>query len=511
MDYNRSSTNYENLYTRYKDDSAVLKTESYAHWTIPSVFADPELRDGKRVSVRKDYQSVGALYVNSLSAKLARLLFPSNQPFFRIDSTGSMAQLAEAMGAQEADLASGLSELENTAYRRVFLKSSYHQLVHAMKLLIITGNVLLYRDSDSGNMNAFSIRQYALTRDGGGKVLDIVLKERTVIQELPLEVRHLFRGRKADDAIYIYTRIQRQKREATDVFVVTQQLEGGIMLDNRAVYPEAICPYIPAVWNLVTGENYGRGLVEDYAGDLAKLSALSEALSLYEIESCRVLHLAKPGSQIDVDSMASEESGAWVAGDPGQVSAYEAGDYNKIQALAAEVANIGGRLAPAFMYSQNQRDAERVTAEEIRQNAEEAESSLGGVYSVIADTLHIPMAHILCWEVNPKFVGEVVKRGLTLSVLTGVAALSRSADVTALLQAAQALGVILPVIQANPRIDPDKVTDMVLQGFGLNTKELYRTEEQLKALQAQQQPLSPNAADPSLAGVSTAIDQAGLA
>lgn len=506
----QSNIIYENLYTRYKDDSAVLKTESYAHWTIPSVFTDPELRDGKRLPVRKDFQSVGALYVNSLSAKLARLLFPSNQPFFRIDSTGSLAQLAEAMGAEQADLASGLSELENTAYRRVFLKSSYHQLVHAMKLLIITGNVLLYRDSDTGNMNAYSLRQYALNRDGTGKVLDIILKERTVIQELPLDVRHLFRGRKADDAIYVYTRIQRQRRTATDVFVVTQQLEGGIMMNNRAVYPEAICPYIPAVWNLVTGENYGRGLVEDYAGDLAKLSALSEALSLYEIEACRVLHLAKPGSQVDVDSMAAEESGAWVTGDPAQVQAYEAGDYNKIVALSNEVNNIASRLAPAFMYSQNQRDAERVTAEEIRQNAEEAESSLGGVYSVIADTLHIPMAHILCWEVNPQFIDELINKGLTLSVLTGVAALSRSADVSALTQAAQVLSVILPVVQVNPRLDPDKVTDMVLNGFGLNTKELYRTPEQLKQLQQQQQPVQPNGADPSLAGVSTAIDQSGL-
>ena len=43
---------YENLYTKYRDDSAILKTEDYAHWTLPTVFADPDLRDGKRIQVR---------------------------------------------------------------------------------------------------------------------------------------------------------------------------------------------------------------------------------------------------------------------------------------------------------------------------------------------------------------------------------------------------------------------------------------------------------------------------
>lgn len=497
---------YEALYTKYRDDSAILKTEQYAHWTLPTVFADPDLRDGKRIQVRRDYQSVGALYVNTLSAKLARILFPANQSFFRIDSTGDAAQLAEAMGASSADLSNGLAELENTAFRRIFLKSSYHQLVHAMKLLIVTGNVLLYRDSTTGNMNAYSIRQYSMCRDGSGKVHDIILKERTIIAELPLEVRSAYRGRKEDQGVCLYTRIKRERRMLGDVFVVTQQLEDGIMLDNREVYPEAICPYIPAVWNLVTGETYGRGLVEDYAGDLSKLSSLSEALSLYEIESCRVLHMAAPGSQIDVDSMAQEESGAWVAGDPGRVQAYEAGDYNKIQTLMSDVQQIAQRLAPAFMFVQNQRDADRVTAEEIRQNAEEAESALGGVYSVIADTLHIPMAHILCWEVNQDFINELLASGLTLSVLTGVAALSRSVDVTKLIQASQALAVILPVFQNTPRVDPEKVLDMVLTGYGISTSDIYRTEEQLQQLQAAQQPV-----DPGLANTAQTITDTGLA
>ena len=48
---------------------------------------------------------------------------------------------------------------------------------------------------------------------------------------------------------------------------------------------------------------------------------------------------------------------------------------------------------------------------------------------------------------------------------------------------------------------------MVFNGFGINTKDVYRTEEQLKQLQAQQQPIAPDGATPELANVATTIQQ----
>lgn len=480
---------YSSLYRKYMDDSAILRNEKYAHWSLPTIFADPDLRTGRQVSVQRDYQSVGAMLTNNLASKLAALLFPSNQSFFRLDSTVNTTTMASDLGVSQTDLASSLANLENTSYRRIFLKSSYHQIVHTMKLLIATGNCLLFRDGPGTNLHAYSLRQYALLRDGSGKVMDIVLKERTSKAMLDSAGQAHFAERQEYDALCLYTRIKRERRTVGDVFVVTQMIE-DYKLDTRDEYPEAICPYIPITWNLVTGENYGRGLVEDYAGDFAKLSEVSEALSLYEIEACRVLHLVTPGAGGDVDDMATRLSGAWVAADAEKVKAYEAGDAPKIAAISAELAQITQRLSPAFMYTGNTRDAERVTAEEIRQQADEANQALGGVYSAIADSMHIPLAHILVNEVNPAFVSEVLAGGLTLSVLTGVAALGRSADVTKLIQISQALSVILPVFsQASKRMDVDRTINKVFEGFGLNVEDYSKTKEELQAQQvaAQQQ------------------------
>ena len=97
--------------------------------------------------------------------------------------------MALAMGARESDLTATLADLENASYRRIFMGSSYHQLVHAMKLLIATGNTLIYRDSAEGRTLAYSLRQYTVLRDGTGKVLDIVLKERVSYASLPPEAQ----------------------------------------------------------------------------------------------------------------------------------------------------------------------------------------------------------------------------------------------------------------------------------------------------------------------------------
>lgn len=478
---------YENLFNKYRDDSTITKIESYAKWSLPTIFADVDIRNGQRVPVARDFQSVGAMLTNYLASKLTQLLFPANQPFFRLEGTQDMGTLAMMIGSNEGELTATLADLENSAYRRIFMGSSYHQLVHAIKLLIATGNTLIYRDSEEGRTLAYSLRQYTVLRDGTGKVLDIVLKERVAYSTLPDEVKVLFKGRKDTDELILWTRCQRKHRSKSDTFEVSQQVE-QFSIGDISEYPEKICPYIPVVWNLVTGENYGRGLVEDFAGDFAKLSELSQSLTLYEIEATKVLHLVSPGSGTDVDELQDAESGEYVQGKAGEVAAYEAGDYNKIRIIMEDLQAIYQRLAPAFMYSGNVRDAERVTAEELRMNAQEAEVSLGGVYSSLADSLHVPLAHILVNEINPSFITEVVQGGITLNVLTGVAALGRSSSIQNLLEAANDLALCLPVFaQASNRFDKERIIDMILLGRGVKLSDVMKTEEQLQQDLAAQQ------------------------
>jgi hypothetical protein len=63
-------------------------------------------------------------------------------------------------------------------------------------------------------------------------------------------------------------------------------------------------------------------------------------------------------------------------------------------AIASQaIEELFGRLAKAFMYQANTRDAERVTAYELQRDAQEAENTLGGAYSMLSTATRFACAY----------------------------------------------------------------------------------------------------------------------
>lgn len=481
-------TTYKALFERYRDDSLIQKAVRYSRWTVASIMADLEraARSGTRQDVERDFQGMGALLVNNLSAKLASLLFPTSRPFFRVSLSEELKTVAEQAGLSQAEIASSLARMEMDACQQLFKNASYNQLVIALKHLIVTGNVLLFRDSAASKTVAYGLQAFALRRDGRGVVQDCVLREYVDFNELDpkfqkqLRIRYQNRSYEGHDAtLELYTRIKRERKGKKFGYEVSQEIE-GLPVGKPGYYPEHACPWQFPTWNLVAGEHYGRGLVEDFAGDFAKLSELSEALALYEVESMKIVNLVTPGSGTDIDELAGAESGEWVAGTPDSVNFHESGSAQKIDAIQRDLEQVFSRLARAFMYTANTRDAERVTAYEIRRDALEAENVLGGVYSSLAEGMQVPMAPVLLLEVNPGALQGIITEDVKLDVMAGIPALGRSVDVQNILAAAQELAAIAPALaQIDPRIDMTKLADLVYAGRSVDTTLLFKSDEQM--------------------------------
>lgn len=486
--------NYESLYDEYKDTHLLKKAENYALWTIPSAFPENyrEVGQGQmkhNQPIEYDYQSMGAILVNHLAAKLAGLLFPLNQAFFKINPTDKLKQIgAEVFQAKQDEINSKLVELENAACKQLFVNAAYAQLIQAMRYLIITGNCLLKRMGTKTVV--YSLRNYTTLRDNEGTVLDIVLREARTYGSLPPELQALvdMKAHKRSDDVVVWTRVERKTIEKDGmshvVMEVSQQIN-GTNIGVPSQYPVNLCPYIPVVWNHVNGDSYGRGHVEDHGGDFAKLSDLSRALTIYEIDACKVVNLVKPGATVDLEALNAADTGDWVQADPQAVGKQETGDYAKIQELLADLNVIFGRLSMAFMYQGNVRDAERVTAEEIRQNAQEAEKALGGVYSQLSLGMHLPLAYLLTQEVDPMFITAVVAQEVDLEVVTGVNALGRATEVQQLFMAVQELAAIVPALKTiSARFDTERIVDMVLQSHGVNLTDVMLSKQALEQQQA---------------------------
>ena len=477
-----SRETYESLYRTYTDDSLKRRLEYYALWTIPSVFPkDETVVPNGNAQIEHDYQSIGALMVNRLATKLASTLFPPNSSFFRIEANDQLKEYIDREGIKS------LVALENKACRKLLLNASYAQLVQALRLLIITGDVLLRRENEK--VRVFSLKNYVVRRNNVGEDQDIILKECIRYAELPQYLKEVIEVKQPTDTVTLYTRIQRVVTEVNGLpltkWVETQEVEGK-PVNYEATYSDVLCPYFTVKWNHVNGDMYGRGYVEEYTGDFAKLSELSQALTEYELNSCIVLNVYNPAGQFDIDRAVQAVNGDWVTGQVEAVQKYEVGDFQKIQTLGAQIAEVANRLNTAFMSTSNQRNAERVTQYEIMMNANEAEQVLGGVYSQLSQSLHIPLAYLLLNEVQPSFIHAVQQGEFRLEILTGLQALSRSSENQSLVTATAEINAIVPILQSFKQFNLNKVVEGILRANGVNVEDITYTEDEMKAIAAQE-------------------------
>ena len=219
----------------------------------------------------------------------------------------------------------------------------------------------------------------------------------------------------------LYTCVQRY---AKDKYIVWQEIE-DVGYCHKRVGNETTdtLPWIPLTWDLVRGKDYGTGLVESYSGDFHTLSSLAEAILDYTVILTDVKTLVNPAGQTDVNDIIEAPSGAYVLGVEEDLYVHTPNVSGATDFLEKQFAVVERRIGVAFlMNSSVTRDAERVTAEEIRMQALELESSLGGVYSRLAEELQLPLAKRLLVRLDKEF------KDIVPIVVTGLESLSRSSQ-----------------------------------------------------------------------------------
>lgn len=478
-------------FEQYRDSQVVLKSRRYAFWTLPQLMADMD-HIGTTQVLQRDYQEIGALLVNNLGAKLASLLFPGSVPFFKVAPSAELLKRAERSGRTSTDVAAGLAKMELEASKRLFINASFNQLVQAMKHLVVTGNVVLHRDSKLRRSSAYGLQAIGIRRDGRGTLLDLVIRELTSFAGLSQEMQRVLRVKNPvkyaldasrwDINVELYTRVERKYGASGAVYYEeTQQVE-DIDVGEPGVYPEHLCPWTAVAWSLIPGEHYGRGLVEDFAGGFAKLSDLSEALALYGISAMKFVNLVAPGQGANIDELQAAETGEYVQGTKDGVTVHEVGDGQKIAAIAAQIEGTFGNLARAFMYKGNTRQAERVTAYELQLEAQEANTVLGGNYSSLAESVQVPTAHLLLTEVEPGMLQGIISGALKLDIEAGIPALGRAAAVQSILTVARDAAAVVPALtQLDKRVNPARLMDLFYAGSSVITSDFFFTADEQAA------------------------------
>jgi hypothetical protein len=155
------------------------------------------------------------------------------------------------------------------------------------------------------------------------------------------------------------------------------------------------------------------------------------------------------------------------------------------------IGRIEQRLSFAFLLNSaiqaGAAGRDRVTAEEIRMVANELESGLGGVYSILSVELQVPLVNrkmaLMEREGSlPRLPKDIVKPQIT----TGLDALGRGNDKAKLIEFIQTLaGTMGPEVMAK-FVNSRELITRLAAADGLDTYKLIKSEEDLMAEEQQQ-------------------------
>lgn len=455
--------------------------------TIPSLLPPCGQTDTMRLET--PFQGVGARGVNNLASKLLLALLPPNSPFFRLKIDDfTLAQLQNADPAMKTEMESGLSRIEQAVMTEIETSSDRVAVFEILKHLLVAGNVLMDMSRQEG-MRVFHLDRYVVQRDPMGNMLEIVIHETLAPIALPEHIQKVVTARmdSSEKTVNLYTWIKRTDKQWT----ITQEVKGIVIPESKGSYPLDRCPFIALRGNRIDGEDYGRGYVEEYLGDLKSLEGLSRAIVEGSAAAAKVLFLIKPNGTTRAKTLAESPNGAIREGNADDVTVLQLQKFNDFRVAYEQMGRIEERLSYAFLLNSSiQRNAERVTAEEVRFMARELEDALGGLYSILAQEFQLPYVRrkIHQMEKNKK-LPALPKDSIKPMIITGLEALGRGHDLNKLEVFISGLASTLgPEILAQ-YMNLDDYIARRATAIGIDTKGLIKTKEEIEAAQqaAQQQ------------------------
>ena len=462
-----------------------------AKLTIPTLMLNEEQK-AEYTKFKTPWQSVGAKGVVTLASKLMLGLLPPSTSFFKLQLDDSKLGVEIPKEAKsEMDLS--FAKIERMIMEAIAASTDRVQIFTALKHLVVTGNALLYMGKEG--MKMYPLNRYVVERDGNGNVTEILTRERVnrkilgEMYKLPPKIGVVDEstgGHDKDVDVYTCVRLTRKG------WVWHQEAEDFPLLGTEGKAPMDKSPWLPLRFVTVDGEDYGRGRVEEFMGDLKSLEGLMQALVEGSAAAAKVIFTVSPSSTTKPASLAQAGNGAIIQGRPediGVVQVQKQADFN----TAFNLANtLEKRLSEAFLIL-NPRQSERTTAEEVRMTQMELEQQLGGLFSLLTTEFLIPYLNRKMHTLQAsKQIPTIPKKLVKPVIVAGINALGRGQDAQSLTQFITTIAQTLGPEAISQYMNPDEAIKRLAAAQGIDVLNLVksvdeRNQEQQQAEQKQQQ------------------------
>jgi hypothetical protein len=463
------------------------RAQECSELTIPSLLPPDGFHSS--TDLYNPFQSVGARGVNNLASKLLLLLLPPNSPFFRLSISGQAKKDLDQQKEIKSEVEKSLATIEREVSNKIEQLALRVSVFEALKHLIVAGNVLTYLPK-KGNMRVFPLTNFVCKRDASGNIIEIVIKETihpTYLDNDTVQRMSEFEDFKPDEEIDLYTHVYKLDEKK---FYTCQEVKGIKIENSIGSYNTDSLPYQALRMVRVDNEDYGRGYVEEFLGDLKSLEGLSQALVESAAASSKVVFMVRPNSVTRKKDLANTRNGDIITGTQDDVSVLQAQKQYDLQVVERSIAKLEERMSYAFLLNTAiQRDAERVTAQEIRYMAQQLETAMGGIYSLLSQEFQLPLVTILMKRMSQtNEIPSLPKDSVKPTIITGVEALGRGNDLQKLREFVAEIGNLA---QVNPQIvqslNTQDLIKRIATGLGIDTEGLIKSNEELMQEQEEMQ------------------------
>jgi len=460
--------------------------------TLPYLIQNDEGRTS-HIKLDTPWQSVGSKCVVTLAAKLMLALLPPQSTFFKFQIDDS--KLGEELPAEvRSELDISLSKMERMVMDSIAASSDRVSIHQAIKHLVVGGNALIYMGKEG--IKHYPLNRYVVERDGNGNIIEIVTKEiinRNLLPEVLRELESVPNspgdvgggiGSRNEEDVDVYTCVKLKGNK----WVWHQEAFDKLIPGSQGKAPKDASPWLVLRFNTVDGENYGRGRVEEFLGDFNSLEALSQALVEGSAAAAKVIFTVSPSSTTKPQTIAAAGNGAIVQGRPDDIGVIQVGKGNDFATAAQLMQQLERRLLEAHLVM-NPRNAERVTAEEVRLTQLELEQQLGGLFSLLTVEFLVPYLNrkLLTLQRSgelPRIPKDIVKP----TIVAGINALGRGQDRESLTQFMMTIAQTLGPEAMMQHISADEVIKRLAAAQGIDVLNLVKSmEERTQEAEQQQQ------------------------
>jgi len=459
--------------------------------TIPYLIQRDEFRVTHQ-SLRQPWQSVGAKGVVTLASKLMLSLLPPQTTFFKLQVRDD--KLGTELPAEiRSELDLSFAKMERMVMDSIAASSDRVVVHQALKHLVVGGNALIFMGKEG--LKHYPINRYVVDRDGNGNVIEIVTKELINKNLLPPEIIKeplpvMDEGFSHENDVEVYTHVRLDNNR----WLWHQEVYGKKIPGSDSKAPKDASPWLVLRFNSVDGENYGRGRVEEFLGDLKSLDGLSQSLVEGSAAAAKVVFVVSPSSTTKAQTLAKAGNGAIVQGRPDDIGVIQVGKTADFGTAMTMMQQLERRLSEAFLIL-NVRQSERTTAEEVRLTQLELEQQLGGLFSLLTVEFLLPYLNrkMLVLQRSGQ-LPRIPKDLVNPTIVAGINALGRGQDRESLTSFIMTIAQTLGPEALMQYINADEAIKRLAAAQGIDVLNLVKSmeqiqQEQMDAAQAQEDQL----------------------